>query len=356
MMRTFKLNVLATVVTASSLFCCSARSHETREKASTTEKPAHHTETGFRNHPFVETASSKGFLFYVRRVWGSIFVPDAPEGHVIPSEEANRLLRSIQGNKVTWLGQAGFLIQMDGVTILTDPFLTDYASPVPFAGPRRFVEKSVAIDDLPPIDLLIISHNHYDHLDDGTVSRIAGKENVEVVVPLGLGSFFEERGYRRVHELDWEQSIELQGVKIKSHPSIHDSARGTGDRNATLWSSWAFEIGGKKLLFIGDSGYSQALYGRIGREHGTFDYAIVPIGAYEPRELMWMSHATPEEAVAIGVDVRSKTLIASHWGTISSLSDEPSFEPPERFKKAGKEKGFPNDRLWVMKIGETRPL
>ncbi|MEN8167898.1 MAG: MBL fold metallo-hydrolase, partial [Pseudomonadota bacterium] len=107
---------------------------------------------------------------------------------------------------------------------------------------------------------------------------------------------------------------------------------------------------------IGDTGYSETIFNSIGEEYGSFDYAILPIGAYEPRELMWMSHITPEEAVAIGKEVHAKTLIASHWGTVSSLSDEPPWEPPKRFKKAGFANGFSNKTLWVMKVGETRPL
>ncbi len=112
----------------------------------------------------------------------------------------------------------------------------------------------------------------------------------------------------------------------------------------------------RRVFFVGDTGYSKSIYSRIGEKYGSFDYAIVPIGAYEPRKLMWMSHVTPEEAVSIGSDVRANTLIASHWGTVSSLSDEPPFEPPKRFKKSGADNGFYERDLWIMKVGETRSL
>jgi N-acyl-phosphatidylethanolamine-hydrolysing phospholipase D len=316
-------------------------------------KPMHHTKTGFQNHPFVEAAISKGFLFYVRRFWGSIFIPDIPDGHALSSEESALLLNSIEGDKISWLGHASFLLNTSGVTILTDPFLTEFASPVSWAGPRRFVEPGITIKNLPQIDVVLVSHNHYDHLDDKTVRSLKNKKKIHVVVPLGLKLFFVERGYERVTELDWGESIVIERIKITSQPAVHDSARSINDHNQTLWSSWVIESPEKRVLFVGDTGYSKTIYSRIGEKYGSFDYAIVPIGAYEPRKLMWMSHVTPEEAVSIGTDVRAKTLIASHWGTVSSLSDEPPFEPPKRFKKAGINNGFSEQNLWIMKVGET---
>ena len=203
---------------------------------------------------------------------------------------------------------------------------------------------------------MIVSHNHYDHLDDETIRSLKNIETIHVVVPLGLKSFFTERGYKKVTELDWGESVAIGNIELTSLPAVHDSARSTYDRNKTLWSSWAIESPDRKVFFVGDTGYSEIIYRRIGEKYGSFDYAILPIGAYEPRKLMWMSHVTPEEAVSIGADVRANTLIASHWGTVSSLSDEPPFEPPKRFKKAGAENGFSEQEIWVMKVGETRPL
>ena len=137
---------------------------------------------------------------------------------------------------------------------------------------------------------------------------------------------------------------------------IHLNARSTEDRNQTLWASWAIRSSETKVLFIGDTGYSKAIYKNIGERFSSFDFVILPIGGYEPRKLMWMSHVTPEEAVSIGEDVRALTLIASHWGTVSSLSDEPTWEPPKRFLSAGSKNGFSDEAVWVMKIGESRPL
>ena len=141
------------------------------------------------------------------------------------------------------------------------------------------------------------------------------------------------------------------GMQITALPAVHDSARSPRDHNRTLWASWAIEAEYKNILFVGDSGYSAEIYTAIGNRFTSFDYAILPIGAYEPRALMWMSHVTPEEAVAIGIDVNAKTLIASHWGTISGLSDEPPFEPPQRLRAAARDKGFTDDKV-CRKIGE----
>jgi len=319
-------------------------------------KPEHHTDTGFQNHPYVETAAPKGMLFYLRRVWGSIFTPSVPEGHSLSEEESTRLLNSIEGDRISWLGHATFLIKVNGKTILTDPFLSEFASPVSWAGPRRYVNPGISLGNLPPIDIVIISHSHYDHLDDKTISSLNDKDGINVLVPLGLRSFFSERGYKNITELDWWDSVSLGGIKLTSLPAVHDSARSTTDHNQTLWSSWAIKSEENNILFIGDSGYSNEIYDTVRETFKSFDYAILPIGAYEPRKLMWMSHVTPEEAVSIGVDVKAKTLIASHWGTVSSLSDEPPFEPPIRFSKSALENGFLMDNIWVMKVGETRAM
>lgn len=338
------------------LIACASTRSDYGEQATLENKPKHHTSEGYQNYPFVESAAPKGVTFYLRRAWDSLFVPDIPDGHQLTTLQATQLLNSIDGNRITWLGHASFLITTADVTILTDPFLSKYASPVAWAGPKRFVDLPIPVDTLPAIDILIVSHNHYDHLDDQTVRQLANKHAIHVIVPLGLKPFFIERGYSKVTEMDWGQSLTIQGIDITAEPSVHDSARNTSDRNKTLWASWVIESSQNRILFVGDSGYSETIFNRIGSKYGAFDYAILPIGAYEPRKLLWMSHVNPEEAVQIGKEVCAKTLIASHWGTISSLSDEPMFQPPIRFKRAGRAKGFADHDLWIMKVGETRAI
>jgi L-ascorbate metabolism protein UlaG (beta-lactamase superfamily) len=352
----FTKTFISTVLVLAALVACSSTSSESSKGISLANKPNHHTSSGYQNDPFVETASSKGMAFYMRRAWDSIFVPKTPDGHVLTELESIQLLNSIESDRVTWLGHASFLINTAGVTILTDPFLSKFASPVSWAGPKRFVDLPIPINKLPRIDIVLVSHNHYDHLDDKPVRKLKNKNSIHVVVPLGLKSFFTERGYSKVTELDWGQSVSVEGIEITAESAVHDSARSTSDRNKTLWASWIIESSHKRILFIGDTAYSETIFNLVGDKYGSFDFAILPIGAYEPRELLWMSHTTPEEAVSIGIDVRAKTLIASHWGTISSLSDEPIFEPPIRFKKAGIDSGFSDKDLWTMKVGETKPL
>jgi N-acyl-phosphatidylethanolamine-hydrolysing phospholipase D len=347
---------IITILVFTMLVACSSTSSEYSNKISLDNKPPHHTSNGYQNHPFIETAAPKGIIFYIRRAWDSLFAPDIPDGHKLTELESIKLLNSIDSDRVTWLGHASFLITTSGMTILTDPFLSKFASPVSWAGPNRFVNLPIPINKLPSIDIVIVSHNHYDHLDDKTVRTLENKNKIHVVVPLGLKSFFTERGYNKVTELDWGQSVSVEGIKITAEPSVHDSARSTSDHNETLWASWVIESFQKRILFIGDTGYSETIFNFIGDKYDSFDFAILPIGAYEPRELLWMSHVTPEEAVSIGIDVRAKTLIPSHWGTINSLSDEPLFEPPIRFLNAGRDSGFSDKDLWIMKVGETKSM
>ena len=316
----------------------------------------HHTETGFRNSPEVEPASSKGALFVLRRIWGSAFHPDIPAGHILPEEEAVKNLAELDhGNVLTWLGHSTFLIRLDGKTIMTDPFLTNRASPISFVGGiTRYAPPGITIQNLPPIDIIIVSHNHYDHLDRHTICALPNKENIHVAVPLGLQEIFINCGYEKVKELDWGSSANVGDIKLTALPAAHDSGRSLFDKDKTLWSSWAISADSTNFFFSGDTGYSP-VFKEIGKEYGPFDLAILPIGAYEPRELMWMSHITPEEAVKVGQDIKANILVGGHWGTIE-LSEEPQWEPPARFVNAANAAGKNQESVWVMKIGESRAI
>ncbi len=320
------------------------------------KKVGHHLTSGFRNDPPVPEASSKGICFFLRRLLGSLFLPDVASEHSIKEEMALERYKKFDGDhSISWLGQATLLLTLDGKNILTDPYLTEYASPSTRGGPRRFVPPGISINNLPPIDIVLVSHNHYDHLDADTVESLKGKENIQVIVPLGLKEFFIERGYKQVIELDWEESFEFQGLRFTSLPAVHDSRRWVDDKNKTLWCSWSISGSMGKYYFAGDTAYSPTIFSEIGKNHGPFALAMLPIGAYEPRKLMWMSHATPEEAVKIGTEIRAEVLLAMHWGTIE-LSDEPHREPPIRFKEAGQLENISQENIWIMKIGESRRL
>ena len=320
-------------------------------------EPGHHTTEGFRNYPPAPDPSSYGsFSFFLRRFWGSLFPPEIPPDHIIPEETAINQLNSLKNrNTLTWLGHSTFLIRLDGKTILTDPFLTERASPIAWMGPRRFVPPGISIEKLPIIDIIIVSHNHYDHLDEKTIESLPGKENIHVVVPLGLKIFFTQRGYTSVKELDWGENTWVDSIQMTSLPAVHFSGRGIGNRNRTLWCSWAIVTSSGKYYFAGDTAYSSTIFRDIGKKYKSFNLAIVPIGAYEPQYLMKAFHTTPEEAIKIGIDVRAGFMIGSHWGTIE-LSDEPHWEPPRRFKAHARKVGIHQGQIWVMKTGETKNL
>lgn len=319
-------------------------------------KPEHHTATGFRNDPPVPSAAAKGPLFYLRRIWGSAFHPEILAGHQLSEKEAIAGLNALEGkNTLTWLGHSTFLFRINGKTILTDPFLTGRASPISFVGGvTRYARPGIRIENLPRIDIILISHNHYDHLDKHTLDALPDKERIQVGVPLGLKEFFINSGYKKVHELDWNESSDVEGLRITSLPAVHDSGRSLGEKDRTLWCSWAIEADAGRYFFGGDTGYS-SVFQNIGRRYESFNLAILPIGAYEPRKVMWMSHVNPEEAIQLGKDVKTNVFVAGHWGTIE-LSDEPPWEPPVRFRKAARSAGIDQQRIWVMKIGETRVL
>ena len=321
--------------------------------------PWHHLPNGrFRNPKGSPKRNPrpKNSLRFIPKMLRQAFEPvDIPEGHVLPRDQAARDLEQHYslGDALTWLGHAAFLVRMAGKTIITDPYLTAVAGPAG-VGPKRYVKSGIAIKDLPQIDILIVSHNHYDHLDDKAIRALPNKDKIHAIVPLRLGNFFRERGYTHVTELDWDESWSGDGLTITALPVVHWSRRGRKDYNETLWAGFAVKSASHHLFFGGDSGYGE-VFADIGEEYGPFDTAILGIGAYEPREMMKASHATPEEAVQMGRDLGAKSVVGMHWGTVL-LTAEPPFEPPVRFLAAGKDQGYAEEDLWVMKIGETRAL
>src|ERR1019366_563454 len=212
--------------------------------------------------------------------------PPVPPGHVVPLPEEKELLRSAGPESLTWLGHASFLLRTGGLTVLTDPFLSDRASPMAGFGPKRFVPPGLPLEELPPIDVVVLSHNHYDHLDARTIEALPGKGHVVAAVPAGLGDFFRRRGSRDVRELRWWEETRIGADFILAAlPSNHFSGRTPFDRNATLWASWAIASRTRKVFFAGDTGYGP-VFGEIGRRIGPFDLGLVPIGAYEPSSIM----------------------------------------------------------------------
>jgi N-acyl-phosphatidylethanolamine-hydrolysing phospholipase D len=255
---------------------------------------------------------------------------------------------------VTWVGHASLLIQLGGLNILADPMWSERASPVTFAGPRRWVAPGVAFDDLPPLDIVLQSHNHYDHLDDNTVRLLAQRHTQATwILPLGLAPFVRARGVRadRAIELDWWQQHAIPSLRITATPAQHFSSRGFGDRGDTLWCGFALAAGSRRVYFAGDTGFHPE-FGMIGTRCGPFDVALLPIGAYEPRWFMRYLHMNPEEAVSAFSAVKARVMVPIHWGTFK-LTDEAMDEPPVRARAAWAAAGLPPDGYRQLAHGET---
>lgn len=251
---------------------------------------------------------------------------------------------------ITWIGHSSFLLRMDGISFLTDPMFSRRASPFTFMGPPRMVPPGVPLDALPPIDFVLLSHDHYDHADAPTVKWLA-QRGVPFVVPLGLAEWVRGLGGQAT-ELDWWQDTELAGVRLHCVPAQHFSGRSLRDRFRRLWAGWVVAGRTRRFYYAGDSGYS-ADFRLIGERLGPFDLAAVPIGAYLPSAMMHFVHVTPEEALQIAQDVNTRRAVAMHFGTFD-LADEPPDEPPRRFRAEAGRLGWGEDRVWIMQVGETR--
>jgi L-ascorbate metabolism protein UlaG (beta-lactamase superfamily) len=224
------------------------------------------------------------------------------------------------GLRITLVNHSTVLLQQNGVNILTDPIWSERASPVSWAGPRRRRKPGVAFENLPPIDVVLISHNHYDHLDLPTLRRLAAREKSTFLVPLGVARLLRSHNIGPIHELDWGGSLSLQGVTIHCVPAMHFSARGIFDRNKTLWCGYLIESQEKLVYFAGDTAFGTH-FAQIRARFGSPHLALLPIGAYEPRWFMGSVHMAPDEAIKAHETLAAKTSIGIHHGTFK-LTDE----------------------------------
>ena len=301
----------------------------------------------FTNHAHrSEDLSLVGKLgFFGRRIWVTL-VPRPGAAPRVPYDSA-AIARS---PSLTWIGHSTFLVRMDGVTFLTDPMFSERASPFSFAGPRRLLPPGVPLDALPAVTFALLSHDHYDHADLGSVRALALR-GVTFLVPMGLGEWVRRAGGNAI-ELDWWQQVELHGVRVQSVPAQHFSGRSLPDGSRRLWGGWVVSGPTRRFYHAGDSGYSPD-FGTIGERLGPIDLAAVPIGAYRPAAMMHYVHTTPEEALRLGLDVRARRMVAMHFGTFD-LADEPLGEPPMRFQAEAERLDLWPDRAWILKVGETR--
>jgi N-acyl-phosphatidylethanolamine-hydrolysing phospholipase D len=314
----------------------------------------HHSENGFKNMHEEERPSFFDFLKWrIGRMGKKI---PGPDDYQFPLAENDPAFLKDNHSKttMTWIGHATVLLQLDGKNILTDPHFSERPSPVQWAGPKRVVQPGLSLEDLPSIDIVVISHDHYDSLDSRSIKRLRDREGGNKTVffiPLGLKGWFTDRGITRVVESDWWEQHKEHDLTITAVPVKHWSKRTPFSQNTTLWAGWVVASDQFRFFFCGDTGYSP-VFREIGEKYGPFDLAAIPIGAYEPRWFMRHHHINPEEAVQVHLDVRSKKSVAIHWGTFI-LTDEPLDEPPVKLGQALREKNLSPEDFLVLRHGET---
>jgi L-ascorbate metabolism protein UlaG (beta-lactamase superfamily) len=324
------------------------------ESAGLESRPGHHLRRGFRNlddgyHYGVGDRAWRFVLGGLRRQ------PPRGEPAAVLHNDGATLRANGTHPTVTWVGHSTFLVQLDGVNILTDPHWGERASPVDFAGPRRLVPPGLAFADLPPIHAVVISHDHYDHLDTDTVDRLAREHAPRFFVPLGLRAWLGARGITDVVELDWWGSVAYRGLVFTCTPAQHSSGRGLTDQYLRLWASWVVqggEGGTKRFFFAGDTGYDARLKA-IGDRFGPFDLAAIPIGGYRAYPRGHPNHVNPEEAIQFYEDVRGRLLVPMHWGTFD-LNREPFAEPPDRLLQEALARGL-EEQVAILSPGQTIP-
>jgi N-acyl-phosphatidylethanolamine-hydrolysing phospholipase D len=330
----------------------------TPANAPVADKP-HHTADGFKNnYPHDDIGGQ-----FLKWQWQRLSItttrePEAGWASVIPSVKPE--LAYLQSNRsqrsITWLGHASVLLQAGGLNVVTDPIFSERASPVAFAGPKRIIPLAITLDQLPAIDVVVISHNHYDHLDLPSLKAIhaRGAGTTLFLVPLGLKAWLMAQGISQVQELDWWQHIDVKGLRIHFVPVQHWSKRTLFDANQSLWGGYLIDDKGWKFFFAGDTGYSHD-FKDIGQRFGSVDLAALPIGAYAPRWFMKSQHVDPDGAVQIMLDVRATRAVGVHWGTFI-LTDESPTEPPVALAASLQRRGLDADRFHALAHGQTLRL
>jgi N-acyl-phosphatidylethanolamine-hydrolysing phospholipase D len=314
---------------------------------------SHHIYNGFQNpFPGYEETDFKDimkWMFWDRLIKNS----KAEDSDTVVFEQAENDPEWLSKNRsvfsITWIGHSSMLIQLDGLNILSDPVFSDRASPVGFAGPKRLAPPGLDFDDLPDIDIVVISHNHYDHLDKETIEKLGNKPLY--LVPLGLAGFFDDLNIDNYQELDWWDEFKFNHIRFVCVPAQHFSGRTLFDEGRTLWSGWVIQGKGDNIYYAGDSGYFPG-FKEIADRLGPFEVTFLPIGAYEPRWFMKSVHMNPVEAVQAYQDLKGKYFFPVHWGTFV-LSDEPLKEPPEMLIDEVHKRDLDESLFKILKHGET---
>ena len=317
------------------------------------QTPAHHTADGFRN---IYQYPEHGFASFLR--WKLRCVPEEqpaishaqmiPYAPDIVTPDYRRIDHPDPAKiQISWIGHSTFLIQFEGINILTDPIFNSRSSPLGIGFARKS-PPGIPFDRLPPIHAVLISHNHYEHLDLYTVKKLGNSP--KYFIPLKLGQWFLDQKITNYVEMDWWDSSMFKSIRIVSIPGQHFSRRTALDGNKTLWAGWVLETKHGKILFAGDTGYSPH-FKEIREKLGPMRVAFLPIGAYRPRWFMKTIHMDPPDALSAHKDLQAEQSIAMHWGTFF-ITDEPLGEPPLYLKKAMKEASLADDSFLIMKFGE----
>ncbi|MFP5077439.1 MBL fold metallo-hydrolase [Rhizobium sp. YIM 134829] len=296
----------------------------------------------------------RGFLDLLRWQFGGGKArwPDTVAPRVPPAKPEPALAGKEM--RVTMVGHATLLIQVAGLNILTDPVWSQRASPVSFAGPKRVAAPGIAFQDLPPIHIVIVTHNHYDHLDTDTLTRLQAAHRPHFVTPLGNDGFIRGAAPEaRITVMDWGDKAEVAGAVLHCEPAHHWSARGTGDRRMALWAAFVIETEAGRIYHIGDTGFHQGInYRAAAEKHGGFRLAILPIGAYEPRWFMEAQHQNPADAVEGMGLCRADYAVAHHFATFQ-LTNEAIDAPEQALALALAAKAIPPERFPALRAGEV---
>jgi L-ascorbate metabolism protein UlaG (beta-lactamase superfamily) len=262
--------------------------------------------------------------------------------------------RRVDGRRllVTWIGHSTVLVQTEGLNILTDPIWSERASPFAFAGPKRVRAPGVRLEDLPKIDVILVSHNHYDHLDLATLKRLWRRDDPAVITSLGNDTILKRSGIA-AQAADWGGRIAIGPQAAITVERVHHwGSRWGSDRNRALWSGFTLDLPGGRIFFAGDTGWAGGGWARAAARHGPYRFAILPIGAYQPREIMAGNHMDPDEAVAAFQTLGSARALGVHWGTFQ-LTFEGMDDPPRRLAAALKAHGIVPDRFVATEVGKT---
>lgn len=318
--------------------------------------PAHHTSSGFRN-PWMKKDEETSIGERLRWQWQrNISNPiKKPDRYDIPTVDPDSisLPEKFNSTALTWIGHSTYLIQIDTINILTDPVWSMRVGPQNFIGPKRLTPPAVPWDKLPRIDVVLISHSHFDHLDKPTVERLQADFDPLFIVPLGIKEILYEWGITMVEERDWWETVNVADLEFVCTPAQHNSRRGLFDANKTLWSGWLIIGNDETIYFAGDTGYFPEFPKIKNRSSRQIDVAILPIGAYKPRWYMRFMHLDPHDALVAFQELEARFFAGMHWGAFDG-ADERLDDPPRDLFQAADSLGVQKDLLWLFKLGETK--